>query len=239
MNLAPIDQVEVAEWDDETRLSAEKETLGLYLTGHPIERYVDELSNFTECTFGKLNDLIEPSSGGYQARRKAPEYCLAGLMIGLRARKTKAGNKIVSAILDDRTARIEVQIYEDVYEEFGYLINKDKLMVVEGPVVYDDYFGGHRITAKKIYDIEAARERFAKRVDIRLKPEQAANGFMKGLADVLKPFTEGNCPVWVHYMNADARATMALDESWNVQPTDELLNRLINLVDEKSVKILY
>ena len=239
MNLAPIDQVEVAEWDDETRLSAEKETLGLYLTGHPIERYVDELSNFTECTFGKLNDLIEPSSGGYQARRKAPEYCLAGLMIGLRARKTKAGNKIVSAILDDRTARIEVQIYEDVYEEFGYLINKDKLMVVEGPVVYDDYFGGHRITAKKIYDIEAARERFAKRVDIRLKPEQAANGFMKGLADVLKPFTEGNCPVWVHYMNADARATMALDESWNVQPTDELLNRLINIVDEKSVKILY
>jgi len=240
LNLAPIDQISVPEWEDEQRLSAEKETLGLYLTGHPIERYVEELANFTECTFSKLHDLIEPSTGGgYQNRRNAPEYCLAGLMIGLRARKTKAGNKIVSALLDDRTARIEVQIYEDVYEEYGYLINKDKLMVVEGPVVYDDYFGGHRITAKKIYDIETAREHFARRVDIKLKPEQAANGFMNGLADVLKPFTEGNCPVWVHYNTNDAKATLALDENWNVQPTDELINRLVNLVDENSVKILY
>jgi len=157
----------------------------------------------------------------------------------MRVRRTKAGKKIVSAVLDDRTARIEVQIYEEVYEEYGYLINKDKLMVVEGNVIYDDYFGGHRITAQKIYDIEKARERFAKRVDIKLMPDQTANGFMNHLADVLKPFTEGNCPVWVHYKTEDAVATLALDENWNVQPTDELINRLQNLIDDESVKILY
>ena len=239
LNMAPIDQANVDEWDDETRLSAEKDTLGLYLTGHPIERYEEELRNFTQCTFAKLHDLIEPPADGYRAKRNKTEYCLAGLMVGLRARKTKTGNKIVSAVLDDRTARIEVQIYEDEYEEFAYLMNKDKLMVVEGPVIYDDYFGGHRITAKKIYDIEKAREHFAKRVDIKLLPDQAANGFMSGLADVLKPFTEGSCPVWVHYTANNAKATLALDENWNVQPTDELIHRLQNLVDEKSVKILY
>lgn len=242
-NMAPVDQIEVPEWDDEQRLHAEKETLGLYLTGHPIERYEAELRNFTECSFSKLADLIEPAAagggGGYQKRRNAPEYCLAGLMIGLRARKTKSGNKIVSAILDDRTARIEVQIYEDIYEQFGYLLNKDKLIVVEGPVVYDEYFGGHRVTAKNIYDIDTARERFAKRVDIQLKPEQAANGFMSGLAETLKPFTEGRCPVWIHYSTSEARASLALDESWNVQPTDELMNRLRRLLDDKSVQLLY
>ncbi|MDH5392779.1 MAG: DNA polymerase III subunit alpha [Gammaproteobacteria bacterium] len=239
LNMAPIEQASAQEWDDETRLRAEKETLGLYLTGHPIERYEAELRHFTECTFIKLHDIIEAPTDGYRARKSKTEYCLAGLMVDMRARRTKAGNKIVSAVLDDRTARIEVQIYEDVYEEYGYLMNKDKLMVVEGTVIYDDYFGGHRLTAKKIYDIETARERFAKRVDIKLKPEQAANGFIKGLADVLKPFTEGNCPVWVHYKTEQARATLALDENWNVQPTDELINRLKNMIDESSVKILY
>lgn len=239
LNMAPIEQINVAEWDDEQRLSAEKETLGLYLTGHPIERYETELRNFTQCSFIKLHDIIEPPADGYRARKNANVYCLAGLMVDMRVRRTKAGKKIVSAVLDDRTARIEVQIYEEVYEEYGYLINKDKLMVVEGNVIYDDYFGGHRITAQKIYDIEKARERFAKRVDIKLLPDQAANGFMNGLADVLKPFTEGDCPVWVHYKTDDAVATLALDENWNVQPTDELINRLQNLIDDESVKILY
>ncbi|MDH5517684.1 MAG: DNA polymerase III subunit alpha [Gammaproteobacteria bacterium] len=239
LNMAPIEQATAAEWDDETRLCAEKETLGLYLTGHPIERYEAELRHFTECTFIKLHDIIEAPTDGYRARKSKTEYCLAGLMVDMRTRRTKSGNKIVSAVLDDRTARIEVQIYEDVYEEYGYLMNKDKLMVVEGTVIYDDYFGGHRLTAKKIYDIESARERFAKRVDIKLDMAQAANGFIKGLADVLKPFTEGHCPVWIHYTTDQARATLALDENWNVQPTDELINRLKNIVDENSVKILY
>ena len=239
LNMAPIEQTNVAEWDDEQRLKHEKETLGLYLTGHPIERYEEELKNFTSCQFIKLHDIIEAPTDGYRAKKNSTVYCLAGLMVDMRARRTKAGKKIVSAVLDDRTARVEVQLYEEVYEEYAYLMNKDKLMVVEGTVIYDDYFGGHRITAQKIYDIETARERFAKRVDIKLNTNQAVNGFMKGLAEVLKPFTEGNCPVWVHYKANEAIASLAFDESWNVQPTDELINRLQNLVDENSVKILY
>ena len=239
LNMAPIEQTNVAEWDDEQRLKHEKETLGLYLTGHPIERYEEELKNFTSCQFIKLHDIIEAPTDGYRAKKNSTVYCLAGLMVDMRARRTKAGKKIVSAVLDDRTARVEVQLYEEVYEEYAYLMNKDKLMVVEGTVIYDDYFGGHRITAQKIYDIETARERFAKRVDINLNTNQAVNGFMKGLADVLKPFTEGNCPVWVHYKANEAIASLAFDKSWNVQPTDELINRLQNLVDENSVKILY
>ncbi|MDH5423762.1 MAG: DNA polymerase III subunit alpha [Gammaproteobacteria bacterium] len=239
LNMAPISQTNVAEWDDEQRLRAEKETLGLYLTGHPIERYEEELRKFTQCSFIKLHDIIEAPTDGYRARKNNTVYCLAGLMVDVRARKTKAGKKIVSAVLDDRTARIEVQIYEEVYEEYAYLINKDKLMVVEGPVIYDEYFGGHRITAQKIYDIESARERFAKRVDIKLDSARAANGFMNGLAATLKPFTEGNFPVWVHYRTPEAIATLELDKNWNVTPTDELISRLRNLVDEESVKILY
>jgi len=240
-SIAPVDSVTVPEWDEEQRLTLEKETLGLYLTGHPIERYEKELRQFTSCPLGDLADLVGPSDsgGGYMAKRNAKEYKLAGLMIGIRVRKTKTGGKIVSAVLDDRTARVEVRIYEEQFEKFSYLLNKDKLIIVEGGVVYDDYFGGYRITAKSIYDITDARQRFARRLEIKVNEKQAANGFVHELNSVLQPFREGNCPVWINYQKNGVNAALSLGEDWHVQPSDELLSRLIDLAGENSAGMVY
>ena len=241
-NMAPVEQITVDEWDDDTRLHAEKETLGLYLTGHPIDRYEAELRKFTDCALGKLADIVDSgpgNSGGYEYQRNSREFRLAGLMLGLRTRKTQSGNKIVSAVLDDRTARIEVRIFEDVYEQYSYLLNKDKLLVVEGPLAYDDYFGGYRLTAKVIYDIDSAREQFAKRLEIRLQQPAAGNGFVKHLNDVLKPYREGGCPIWIRYQTDDALVTLSLGDDWKVQPSDELLNRLRSLTSDEGVNVLY
>jgi len=240
-SIAPVDEITVPEWDEEQRLTLEKETLGLYLTGHPIERYEKELRKFTSCPLGALADLVGPSEpgGGYMAKRNAKEYKLAGLMIGIRVRKTKTGGKIVSAVLDDRTARVEVRIFEEQFEKYGYLLNKDKLIIVEGGVVYDDYFGGYRITAKSIYDITEARQRFAKRLEIKVSEKQAANGFVNELNSVLQPFREGGCPVWINYNKNGVNAVLSLGEDWRVQPSDELLNRLNDLAGDNGVGMVY
>jgi DNA polymerase-3 subunit alpha len=240
-SMAPVDAITVPEWDEEQRLTLEKETLGLYLTGHPIERYEVELRHFTSCPLADLVDLVGPSEpgGGYRTKRNAKEYKLAGLMIGLRVRKTKTGGKIVSAVLDDRTARVEVRIYEEQFEKFAYLLNKDKLIIVEGAVVYDDYFGGYRITAKNIYDITAARQRFAKRLEIKITEKHAANGFVHELNAILQPFREGNCPVWINYQKSGVDAVLSLGEDWRVQPSDELLSRLNDLAGENKAGMVY
>ena len=240
-SIAPIDEVTVPEWDDEQRLTLEKETLGFYLSGHPITRYEDELRKFTSCPLGALADLVGPSdpSGGYMARRNAKEYKLAGLMIGIRVRRTKTGGKIVAAVLDDRTARIEVRIYEEQFEKYGHLLNKDKLIIVEGGVVYDDYFGGYRITAKSIYDITEARQRFAKRLEIKVNEVQATNGFVHELNTGLQPVREGDCPVWITYKKSGVKATLSLGEEWRVQPSDELINRLNDLTGENCAGMVY
>jgi DNA polymerase-3 subunit alpha len=241
--IAPVDSVEVPEWDEEQRLTLEKETLGLYLTGHPIDRYEKELRRFTDCPLGDLADFADTGSAGsgnnYMARKNARDYKLAGLMIGMRVRKTKTGGKIVSAVLDDRTARIEVRIFEEQFEKYSYLLNKDKLIIVEGNVAYDDYFGGYRITAKTIYDITEARQRFARRLEIQLDASQAANGFLSELNQVLNPFREGDCPVWISYQKQGASAKLSLGDSWKVQPSDELINRLTGLTGEQQVQMIY
>ncbi|MCW8911551.1 MAG: OB-fold nucleic acid binding domain-containing protein, partial [Gammaproteobacteria bacterium] len=239
-SIAPVNEVTVPEWEEEQRLIFEKETLGLYLTGHPIERYEEELRKFTDCPLGNLENFVVPAEpGNYKARRNAKDFKLAGLMIGVRVRKTKTGGKIVSAVLDDRTARVEVRIFEEKFEQYGHLLNKDKLIIVEGKVVYDDYFGGYRITADSIYDITEARQRFAQRVEIKVDEAKAANGFLKNLGSVLQPFREGDCPVWVSYKKDAASAVLSLGDEWKVQPSDELINRLNDLVGDDMVKVVY
>ena len=239
-SMAPIDEVTIKEWDDEQRLTLEKETLGLYLTGHPINQYVKELRRFTDCPLGDLDGLVESNpGGGYMSQKNAREFKLAGLMIGMRVRKMKNGSKIVSVELDDKTARIEARIFEEKYEQYGHLLNKDKLIIVEGKVAYDDYFGGYRITAETIYDITEARQRFAQRLEIQLDEQQAANGFIGELNQLLNPFREGSCPVWIRYKKQHATAMLNLGEDWRVQPSDELIKRLQELAGESQVNVVY
>ena len=242
--IAPVDEITVEEWDEEKRLTLEKETLGLYLTGHPIERYEVELRNFTDCSLGSLADQSDLASGasgggGYMSQKNARSYKLAGLMIGMRVRRTKTGGKIVSAVLDDRTARVEVRIFEEKFEQYNHLLNKDKLVIVEGKVVYDDYFGGYRITAEDIYDITEARQKFAQRLEINLQQLNGDHSIVQKLNKVLNPFREGGCPVWINYSRGDVAAKLSLGEDWRVQPSDELISRLDKLAGEENVTVVY
>jgi len=241
-NIAPVNEITVEEWEEEKRLTFEKDTLGLYLTGHPIERYEKELKKFTDCTLGALadqSDLASGAGGGYMSQRNAKSYKLAGLMIGMRVRRTKTGGKIVSAVLDDRTARVEVRMFEEKFEQYNYLLNKDKLIVVEGKVIYDDYFGGYRITADVIYDITEARQKFARRLEINLKDNNGDHSIVQQLNQVLNPFREGACPVWINYSRNDVIAKLSLSEDWCVQPSDELINRLDKLAGDNNVAVIY
>jgi len=248
---ANVHIVEVEDWDDETRLSNEKETLGLYLTGHPISRYEKELRRFTECRFSKVPDLVPESEragqsgGGYTYRKKnKTQYCLAGLLIGMRVRKTKTGSKIVTGVLDDRTARVEVVLYEDVYEQYSHALVKDKVCVVVGSVSYDDFNAAYSINASKIYTMTQAREKFARGLQIKLDRSKANGSWSdanitKQLTDVLNTYREGHCPVNIEYNSGSELSQFVLGEEWNVVPSDDLLARLDKVFGAEQIEIMY
>jgi len=245
---ANVHIVEVEDWDDETRLSNEKETLGLYLTGHPISRYEKELRRFTECRFSKVPDLVPDGEkgGGYGGYRKKDkkQYCLAGLLIGMRVRKTKTGSKIVTGVLDDRTARVEVVLYEDVYEQYSNSLVKDKVCVVVGSVSYDDFNSAYSINANTIYTMTQAREKFARGVQIKFDRSKANgswsdNNVTQQLTEVLKTYSEGNCPVNIEYNSGSDISQFVLGEEWNVVPSDDLLTRLDKVFGAEQIDIMY
>ena len=233
----PVDAEVLPEWEDEERLNAEKETLGLFLTGHPIERYEAELA---KVVTGRLNDLSAGSGGDPGGGRRGERPVVAaGLVMALRVRNTQSGNRIAILTLDDRTGRIEVALFTEAYRKFGHMLAKDQLLVVEGGLGYDDFSDGWRINAERVLDIGEVRETFAKRVVLQLDHQRAGNGLVEELQRTLMPFREGRCPVWLEYCGPSARAVMRFGDDWRVRPTDELIKRLGGLAGDQQVRVEY
>jgi len=219
---------EQEEWSEKERLEAEKETLGLYLTGHPIAQYEKELSRFVST---RLAD-VQPS-------RNKQEQTIAGLVVALQTRNTKTGGKLGFMTLDDRSGRLEVAAFTEVFAQFQDLIGKDRLLVIKGPVTEDDYSGGLRMRATQIYDIDQARENYARQLLIQLSADKAGNGFIDTLEKILSPYKNGQCPVCLDYQRSDASTRLLLGEEWRIRPTDELLYDLRKLLGNEQVKLIY
>ncbi|MDX9740175.1 MAG: DNA polymerase III subunit alpha [Gammaproteobacteria bacterium] len=219
-------RAEVPEWSEELRLQGERDTLGLYLTGHPIERYLEELSRFVTSSIGELRPQGDKT------------VVVAGLLIGIRTMNSKRGDRIAFIVLDDRSARVEVAVFAEAYQRYRDQLVKDRLLVIEGTVSLDEYSGGCRMSAERILGIDEARATYARGIEIDLRPI-GNGGVSRSLADALAPFRSGECPVWINYRGASAAARMRLGQEWRVRPTDELLGRLGELAGTAGVRVLY
>ncbi len=218
---------ELPEWRDRERLQGEKETLGLYLTGHPINEYEAELANFVTCRLANLRGDRKQS------------VVIAGLVIAVRTMISKRGDKIAFVTLDDRTGRVETAVFAENYQRYRDVIVKDRLIVVEGSASIDEYSGNFKMSSDHIYDIDQARERFAKRLEIRVEAAGAGESFVDDLNRTLKPFCGGGLPVQLLYRGPQAQGVIALGDEWRVTASDELIHRLVERVGRDRVAIAY
>ena len=221
----------VEPWSDNERLAAEKQTLGLFLTGHPIDQYEPELKNFTH---GKIGTL-QVSRGSVEAR-------IAGLVVEVRTRQTKQGKTMGFAILDDKTGRLECAVFGDVYDKYKGLFTRDNLLIAEGALGVDNFSGGLRLTVEKLYDMDQARESFSRGLKLTwntTEDTQEPTPYIEKLSAVLAPFKGGSCPVSIHYTSQHAQAAVQLGDEWRIHPTDELISRLKSLFGATAVEIRY
>ena len=228
------------EWDDDIRLKGEKETLGLYLTGHPIDRYEDELSSIVTSRIAKLS--VEKSDNKY---RRGQRVVIAGLVVGVSKRQTQKGTMMANVVLDDRTARIEATLFSDAFEEYKDLLAVDRILVVEGNLSFDEYRGGLSLRVERVMEMEQARQLFASQITIALDqtdlesknlPPKAA---CDHLADILRPYQGGDCMLRVIFNCPSAKAIVVFSEQWAVSPKDALLRQLEYFAYKGYVKVGY
>jgi DNA polymerase III subunit alpha len=237
---AEIKLEKLPEWGEAERLAAEKETLGLYLSGHPIDRYRGELMQMTGKRLSDQIDAFESrkTSGAGGKYSQEQDVLVAGLVTGLRVKNTRSG-KMAFVVLDDRSARVDVMVRPEDYQKYSSLIARDRLLVVQGGMGLDDFSGGYRIRARQLYDLDQARAAFGKGLEIGVGASARGNGFLDHLDAALKAHRNGRCPVWVHYQGEAACTRLRLGQDWRVQPCEQLLEKLRGIVGYEGVRVLY
>ena len=215
------------EWPPRQRLDGEKDTLGLYVTGHPIDEYEKELRRFVRS---RIVDL-QPKRGDSQI--------MAGLIVDLRITKSKKGGNIAFVTLDDRSARIEVTVFPDNYENFKDVIVKDEVIVVEGEISVDEFRGGQKVIARNMLDIPQARIRYVEALRITWNSETVTPEEIKSLAHSMEPFKGDGCDVVIGFDTPQAHGDIRLGPAWKILPDDELIHQLQKQYGKQNVQLVY
>jgi DNA polymerase-3 subunit alpha len=227
---------ELAEWPERIRLNNEKEALGLYLTGHPFDAVRADAMAFVD---GRLGDLVaEPAPQGTRGERNFDasrrDITVAGLVVELR----KRGNR-VSVVLDDDSGRMEVSLFSEAFREFRHLLVKDEVVVITGPLRYDEFLAAWTVNVKNVVHIDRVIESRAKSMVLSLGSNGQGEALLVKLHDLLLPYREGNCDVSVQYVGDTASARLSLGPGWAVRPSRELRDKLTELLGSQNVRMLY
>ncbi len=223
--------VPAREWTKRERLEGERESLGLYLTGHPFEDFARHWEKMNGAPIARLLGGLPNEPGHYQLRK---EVMVAGIVMDVRRR----GNR-VSIVLDDNSDRVEVTLFDEVYAQTKHLVTKHAALVAEGQVRYDDFLNGWRVTARRLRSMDDAIEEHARRLTIQWPESSPGAELVRDLKIALKPFTRGKCEVCVQYHTGEAQAELTLGEEWSVRPTRELRDSLSRLLGEERFSIHY
>jgi DNA polymerase-3 subunit alpha len=162
---------------------------------------------------------------------------IAGFLVNIQ----KYDNRAILT-LDDRSARLEITAYSEVYEKYRNLLSKDSLLVIDISFPVKNEYSNSRPTVKAIYDMEQARATFANGLFfewIYQDKNYSASEFMQNLREILIPFRGGNCPLVMRYTSATAVVNLNLGDEWRVNVTDELLLRLQRFSAITKVELKY
>lgn len=216
----------VKDWDDKQRVMYEKDTLGFYLSGHPINRYKQELSKITRKLYGL----------------KTGEVRVAGYIMSIR----KSGMREEYDVkIDDNTSRKVVVVKADDYEKYRNYLIKDHLIIVKGIAKNDDYYeGGIKILADTIFTIEDIRKadnpfNLSSSLKLTLYESQMSNGIINNIKNILLKYNHDVSNVIVKYVKQDAIGLVPFGKEWNVRISDDLIDELMNILDINQVEIEY
>jgi DNA polymerase-3 subunit alpha len=203
----------------------------LYLTGHPTRFHAADLAKFTSCTLDQVPKRIPADSAANH--RGGVNMTLAGMVRSVRRRINKGGFMAI----EDHTGRMEVALFEAVWQQYVHLLQKDEILVIEGRVAKDEFSGGYRMKADKVLTLGEAKSGFSRGVHISLRgPDEE---ICTRLLDAIRPYRNGNDEVYIDYNNGRAKARLVLGSEWRISACDELVAALSSIETVKDVRLIY
>lgn len=224
-----IKMPEVGEYSKEEYLAFEKEVLGIYVSGHPLEEYEEKLrKNITRVT---TDFLLDEETG--QTKVKEGEMAMVGGMIVKKTIKYTKRNQIMAFItLEDLVGTLEVVIFPKDYEKNDKLLNVDEKVFVRGHVSTEEEKNG-KLICEKMYSFKDAKRELWLQFDTREEYQKKQNKLMELLEK--SGGSDGNDNIII-YISIE-KQIKRLPKSCNICVTSEMLHKLSDFLGEKNVKV--
>jgi len=217
--------IEARPWSDDERLANEKASLGFYLSGHPYAACAAEMASLISVPLSAIRPATTPLR-------------IAGVVASLRNQTSRRG-KMAFVTLDDGKDRAEVLVFNETFDAYRHLLREDALLVAEVKVMQrlaeDGQTQGVRIVAEALYDLAAARRKFARGLRLYCNGTSSA----ARLLELIEPFKSGSCAVTIRFQNESANGELELGESWRVNLDDHLLGNLREWLTADNVQVVY
>ncbi|MSM40766.1 MAG: DNA polymerase III subunit alpha [Geobacter sp.] len=214
---------DVAEWNDKLKLGFEKESLGFFITGHPLDRYSQDMKRFTSADTSSLAEIAD----GKDVR-------ICGIVVALKEMITKKGDRMGFATIEDLVGTVEVVVFPEPYAKAAELLKTDEPLVVSGTVDVGEK--SIKIKAADIVPLRELSERGTRLVHVTLRAPGLDSGQLEGLKEVLMRHN-GTCASLLHIERPGSfRATIPLDERFKVAASDDLAMDVEKLVGYRATR---
>lgn len=227
----------IPEWEEEKKLLGERETLGLYLTGHPFARYQSGLEGVTHKNISQLLNDGYGVSGSRQDQDAAETVLVAGLLDQIRLRSGPRG-RAAFLTLDDNRGRIEVAVFSDDYAKYAHLLVKDAILIIKGNLGRDEFTDRIRMRANKIWNFDEYLREFGEVLNINIEADSSSS-LAQDLERLLLPFRNGNCRVMVEYRNNSIAARLGFPKDWKISLEEKLLHHLSKVSEVSATRVIY
>jgi DNA polymerase-3 subunit alpha len=208
------------EYDKNDLLRLEKETLGLYVSDHPLTPIRDQLRRKTDCAINEI-----------ERRRDGEIVLVGGIVSSLKQMTTKKGDPMVFAGLEDVTGSCEVVAFNSVYQQARDLLVQDRVLIVKGRVDHKQA-GETKLVAMEVTAFEATPER--KEVRLKVDARIAPAGIIRDLATLVKDFP-GEAPVYVDLLTSMGSKLLELGPNYRVHPVPDFFAEVKHLLGEAAV----
>ena len=212
---------ETPEWDEHILLKNEKETIGFYITGHPLARYESKIKKHTPITTKILDDLED-----------GKEVTICGIITEVRTTLTKKGDKMAYIRVEDLDGSVETIVFPELYRSSSELLAEDRLVIVIGAINKND--AGYKIRANNIKDLLTAPENLYTKMDIRIHSLGLTADDLRSLKGILNEHS-GKCPVYLHLITNQKEYVVALDRNLRINPSEDLLTSIENRFGKNTV----
>ncbi|HET9359354.1 MAG TPA: DNA polymerase III subunit alpha [Vicinamibacterales bacterium] len=245
--IAPLP--DAAPWTEIEQLNFEKEALGLYWSGHPIDRHAALLREYGAKTTLDLvprretvdageENGVEPAAraeNGNGGGRAAEDVAIGGIVFGLRALKTRKGDRMCVFSLEDATGSIEVVVFPDAFKQHGHVVENGRSVLVHGRYERDE--DSIRVLASEIVPIEMVQERLARLVAIRVSMPPHGRATFERLLELLAQH-KGDRRVAFVILEQDRHLRVTADVSGiKVRPSERLVSEVEKICGAGSVNL--